>query len=65
MFIDFIKSILKLSPIPLTKNHRYDILTKKIISRLPEDSNCIDIGCYKGEILDLMIESAGGGSTSE
>ncbi len=56
--LEFIKNILKLSPIPLSKNHRYDLLTKKIIARLAEDSNCIDVGCFKGEILDLMQSAA-------
>lgn len=58
MLKDFIKQILKLSPIPLTRNHRYDILTRKIISQLPSDSNCVDIGCYIGEILELMLKAA-------
>lgn len=53
-----VKKVLKLSPIPLTKNHKYDILTKKIISRLSKTSNCIDVGCYKGEIMDLILAAA-------
>lgn len=53
-----LKKLLKLSPIPLTQNHGYDILTKKIINKLPKNANCIDVGCYKGEILDLMLQSA-------
>lgn len=56
--IDTIKKILKLSPIPLTKNHLYDMQTRKIIARLRPDSNCIDVGCYKGEILDLILKVA-------
>jgi len=56
--IAFFKSLLKKSPVALTKNHRYDKQTKKIIQQLPPDSNCIDIGCFKGEILDLMLQSA-------
>jgi len=51
-----IKSILKKLPIPLSKNHLYDLQTKKIVKQcLKDDSNCIDIGCYKGEILDLFL----------
>ena len=53
-----LKKILKLSPIPLSKNHKYDILTKKIISSLSDTSNCLDVGCFKGEILDLMRSAA-------
>ncbi len=51
----FLKKILKLSPIALSKNHGYDLITKKIFHKvLTESSNCIDVGCHKGEILDLM-----------
>ena len=56
-----IKNILKLSPIPLSKNHLYDIQTKKIIKTLKKDSNCIDVGCFIGEILDLLIKVAPAG----
>jgi FkbM family methyltransferase len=55
---DFIKRLIKLSPIPLSKNHRYDLLTQKIIKTLNPNSNCIDVGCHKGEILDLFVASA-------
>lgn len=58
MIKDVIKRIIKLSPIPLTKNHRYDLLTNKIIKQLAVNSNCIDVGCYKGEILDLIKSAA-------
>lgn len=51
-----IKKILKLSPIPLSKNHGYDILTKKIIKRLPKGFNSIDVGCHKGEVLDEILK---------
>lgn len=52
----FIKKILKLSPVALSKNHGYDIKTKKILRKvLSSQSNCIDVGCHKGEILDLII----------
>jgi FkbM family methyltransferase len=52
-----IKSILKKSPIPFSKNHLYDLQTKRIIRHhLNDNSNCIDVGCYKGEILDLFLD---------
>ena len=54
-----IKEWIKKIPLPLTRNHHYDLLTKKIIkSELKENSNCIDVGCHKGEIMDLFIKAA-------
>lgn len=53
---ELIKNLLKLSPIPLTKNHKYDIETKKIIKKLKPNFNSIDVGCHKGEILDLLLD---------
>lgn len=56
---EFLKKLLKLSPIALSKNQQYDIQTEKILKRcLKADSNCIDVGCFKGEILDLMLKYA-------
>jgi FkbM family methyltransferase len=40
------------------KNYVYDKETEELISRLPKDANCIDIGCHKGDILRAMIECA-------
>ena len=41
---------------PVTRNLKYDILTKKILQReLLPSSNCIDVGAHKGEILDLVL----------
>lgn len=51
---EILKRLLKKSPIALSKNHRYDKQTKRIIQYLPRNSNCIDVGCHKGEILDLL-----------
>jgi len=60
---EFIKNLIKLSPIPLTKNHKYDLLTKKIFRKvLTEKSNCIDVGCHKGEIMDILLQMAPSGS---
>jgi FkbM family methyltransferase len=43
-------------PFPLSKNHRYDILTRQIIQRFTRPgSNCIDVGCHEGEVLDLFL----------
>ena len=57
-----LKRILQYSPVALTKNQHYDRLTQKVIRAVcrPE-SNCIDVGCHKGEILDLMRAAAPNG----
>lgn len=54
-----VKAVLKRFPIPLSRNHRYDLYTKKLLKKhLRLDSNCVDVGCYKGEILDLYLKYA-------
>lgn len=41
----------------LTKNLKYDRLTRKILKKfLKKNYNCIDVGCHKGEILNLMLK---------
>lgn len=56
---DIVKSILSLLHIDLTKNMEYDRYTKLIMKKvLKRDSNCIDIGCHKGEILKIMIDNS-------
>lgn len=43
----------------LTLNLKYDRLTKAIMKAyLKPDSNCIDVGCHKGEILEMMLKFA-------
>lgn len=42
-----------------TKGDQYDKLTADVISNLLEDSSgAIDIGCHRGEILDLILKKA-------
>ena len=54
---NIIREILIFLHIDLTKNLKYDRLTRKIMAdNLTKDDNCIDVGCHKGEILDLMIK---------
>ncbi|MCK9423363.1 MAG: FkbM family methyltransferase [Bacteroidales bacterium] len=54
-----LKRLLTLLHVSVTRNQKYDAFTRKIIHKtLRPDSNCIDIGCHKGEILDLMIKGA-------
>jgi FkbM family methyltransferase len=52
---DTLKKIIKSLPIAFTQNQRYDRLTHVVIQKVcKRDSNCIDIGCHKGEVLDIM-----------
>jgi FkbM family methyltransferase len=54
---ELLKKILALLHISLTRNQRYDAYTKVILKRvLKTGSVCIDVGCHKGEILDLMLK---------
>jgi FkbM family methyltransferase len=54
-----LKRLLCALHISVTRNQKYDAFTQKIIQRsLKPESNCVDIGCHKGEILDLMIKGA-------
>ncbi|MEO0899810.1 MAG: FkbM family methyltransferase [Bacteroidota bacterium] len=62
MLKDRLKYLLKQLPIPLTKNHKYDILTRKIIHRhLGSTDNAIDVGVLDGEILDDYLKAAPNG----
>ena len=55
----FLKRLLTLLHISVTRNQKYDAYTQKIIlGCIKPGSNCIDIGCHKGEILDQMIAGA-------
>lgn len=52
-----LKAILVFLKIDLTKNLKYDRLTKQIFKQeLGNHSNCIDIGCHKGEVLDEILK---------
>lgn len=57
-----IRKTLNYLHIDATKNLEYDRLTNLILKNvLNKDSNCIDVGCHKGEILELMIKIASDG----
>jgi FkbM family methyltransferase len=50
-----IKNLIKRLPVTFTKNQKYDRQTKRVIKRIcKSNSNCIDVGCHKGEILDYI-----------
>jgi len=56
---DLIRKSLNFLHLDLTKNLEYDRLTKVILKMvIHENSNCIDVGCHKGEILEQLIKYA-------
>jgi FkbM family methyltransferase len=58
-FKDLLKKALIHLHLDVTKNMQYDRYTRQIMKHvLKPDSNCIDIGCFKGEILEEMIKLA-------
>jgi FkbM family methyltransferase len=59
MIKKIIKAVLKSLPFDFTKNQQYDTQTQQILRRhCKEFSNCIDIGCHKGEVLDWILAAA-------
>lgn len=57
MMKDLIRKLLRAFHLDLTKNQQYDRATLQIMKKVIKPaSNCIDIGCHKGEILDLMLK---------
>ena len=57
------REILIFLHIDATQNLKYDRLTNKILSQyLKADSNCVDIGCHKGEILREILKFSPQGS---
>lgn len=56
---DYLRKIVSKLPFALTKNLAYDRQTRQIMEMvLRRDSNCIDIGCHKGEVLEEILELA-------
>jgi FkbM family methyltransferase len=59
---DIVRKILIKLPFPLTENIKTDQQTNRLLSQiLKPDSNCIDVGCHKGEIMDEIIKNASNG----
>ncbi len=57
-----LRLVLNFFHLDLTKNLEYDRLTKSIMKKvIQKDSNCIDIGCHKGEILQFILKLAPNG----
>lgn len=56
---ELLKKVIHVWPWPLTLNERYDRQTRAVIRNVCQaDSVCIDVGCFKGDILTAMIEAA-------
>lgn len=56
---EVLKKILKSLPIAFTKNQQYDQQTQQVLRRVcGPTTNCVDIGCHKGEVLELMLKYA-------
>jgi FkbM family methyltransferase len=61
-FRELLKLLIVRLELPVTQNIKYDIYTKKIMRRvLKPSSNCMDIGCHKGEIMDEILKFAPSG----
>ena len=59
---DFIRKILRAFHLDITKNMQYDRSTLEIMKKvIKPTSNCVDIGCHKGEMLELMLKYAPSG----
>lgn len=59
-----IKQIIKrLIPFAVTKNQKYDRDTKKILKHLlKSNSNTVDVGCHKGEVMAEILRFAPNGN---
>jgi FkbM family methyltransferase len=56
---ELLKKIIHLWPWPLTLNERYDRQTRNVLKQVCKpNSHCIDVGCFRGEILQAMIEQS-------
>lgn len=56
---EFAKKILKRLPIAFTKNQQYDRDTELVLRAVcHREANCVDVGCHKGEVLELMLKYA-------
>ncbi len=54
-----IRKILQFLHLDLTKNLAYDRMTGRVLKKiLRPDSNCIDVGAHKGEVLEKIIDLA-------
>lgn len=62
VFKNILKEVFILFHLDITKNIKYDRLTRKLLKKhLKKNQNCIDVGCHKGEILEIMLKYANQG----
>ena len=62
-FKAYTRQLLKWLRLDLTLNLKYDRLTEQVIARvLKPGDTAIDVGCHKGEILDILQKHAPGSS---
>ena len=60
---ELLRKVLWTFHLDLTRNLKYDRLTWRTMKKiLHKDSNCVDVGCHKGEILDWMLELSPNGT---
>ena len=56
-----LRSVLKAMRLDLTRNLAYDRMTDEIIRQNVKPGDvCIDVGCHRGEIMDLFLEQSKG-----
>lgn len=56
---ELIRSVLITMHVDVTKNLKYDRLTLKVIEKVLQfGGNAIDVGCHKGEILEIILKLA-------
>lgn len=59
MIKNLLREVLLRMPFKITQNLHYDRLTRKIIrSHLSSGANAIDVGCHKGEVMDIFLKAA-------
>lgn len=56
---ELLKKVIHFWPWPLTLNEKYDRQTRSVLQKVcRRDSTCIDVGCFRGDILRSMIRYA-------
>jgi FkbM family methyltransferase len=59
---NLLRKLLNILKLDLTKNLEYDRLTRQVINKVVNNNSvCADVGCHKGEILDLILNNAPSG----